>query len=416
MKILLKNATIIDPKGAFHLQQVDIYICNGILEEIGEHLSMEVDKIIKKENLHVSMGWFDSSVCFGEPGYEERETLENGLKTAALSGFTDIALEPETNPRVDAQSAVVQLKKYTTNSPTALHPIASFTKGQEGKYLTEFFDLQNHGASAFGDFLNPIENPELLKTALLYSQAFDALLLSTPNDNRIGSQGVAHEGKMSTQLGLSGIPTINETLQINRDLHVLSYTGGKLHIPCISSSESVAIIREAKKNGLDISCSVALANLCYTEKQLIGFDTNAKLLPPLRTKEDQAALKEGLLDGTIDMVTSHHQPLNKELKHVEFEHAAPGTIGLEAMFGVLMTLFPLEKTLHLLTKGKKRFGVQESKIQLGEKACLSLFNPDGSSNFTKEDIYSSAKNCVFIGQTIQGKVYGSIHGNKQMIL
>lgn len=415
MKILLKNATIIDPKGAFHLQQVDLYICNGIIEEIGPNLSIEADKVIKKDNLHVSMGWFDSSVCFGEPGFEERETLENGLKTAALSGFTDIALEPETNPRVDAQSAVVQLKKYRTNSPTALHPIGSFSKGQEGKLLTEFFDLQNNGAAAFGDFLHPVKNPELLKTALLYAQGFGALMISTPSDDRIGANGVAHEGEVSTKLGLSGIPTINETLQINRDLHVLSYTGGKLHIPCISSAESVALIRDAKKNGLDISCSVALANLCYTEEQVIGFDTNAKLIPPLRTKEDQTALKEGLLDGTIDMITSHHQPLNKELKHVEFEHATPGTIGLEAMFGVLMTLFPLEKTIQLLTKGKERFGVQNHKIQLGEKACLSLFTPDGSSNFEEENIYSTAKNCIFIGQTTQGKVYGSIHGNKSMV-
>lgn len=414
MKILLKNATIIDPKGAFHFQQVDIYICNGIIEEIGEDLSVEADKVIKKDNLYVSTGWFDSSVCFGEPGFEDRESLENGLKTAALSGFTDIALEPETDPRIDSQAAVVQLKSFRTNAPTAVHPIASFTKGQSGKLLTEFYDLKNNGASAFGDFLQPIENPELLKTALLYAQSFDALLLSTPNDNRIGKTGVAHEGASSTQLGLAGIPTISETLQINRDLHILSYTGGKLHIPCISSAESVELIRQAKKNGLNISCSVALANLCFTEEKLFGFDTNAKLMPPLRTKNDLAALKEGLLDGTIDMVTSHHQPLNKELKHVEFEHANFGSIALEAMFGVLMTLFPVEKTVQFLTKGRNRFGISNPKIQLGEKACLTLFTPDGASTFTLDNIHSTAKNCVFLGQSTQGKVYGSILGEKNM--
>ncbi len=415
MTILLKNATIIDPKGAFHFQQFDIFICKGIIEQIGVDLNVEADKVVKKDNLHVSIGWFDSSVCFGEPGFEDRESLANGLKTAALSGFTDIALEPETDPRIDSQAAVFQLKRLKTAAPTAIHPIASFTKGQEGKLLTEFYDLKNNGASAFGDFLQPIENPELLKTALLYAQRFDALLLSTPNDNRIGKTGVAHEGESSTQLGLAGIPTISETLQINRDLHLLSYTGGKLHIPCISSAESVDLIRQAKKNGLDVSCSVALANLCFTEEKLFGFDTNAKLMPPLRTEEDLVALKEGLLDGTIDMITSHHQPLNKELKHVEFEHANFGTIALEAMFGVLMTLFPLDKTLHFLTRGRNRFGIKNPKIQEGEKACLTLFTPDGISTFTEDNIHSTANNCIFLGKSTQGKVYGSISGEKNMI-
>lgn len=414
MNYLLKNVTILDSKGAYHLQEVDVFISNGIIEKIGKNLDQAADKIIDKKGLHLSVGWFDSSVCFGEPGHEERETLRNGLKTASYSGFTDIALEPDLQPKVDSQSAVVHLKNYHSEYPTALHPIANFSKEGKGVHLSEFFDLQNNGAIGFGDFLRPIQNPELLKIALLYAQGIDSVILSTPQDDRIGGNGVAHEGETSTQLGLKGRPSLNEILQVQRDIQILDYSGGKLHIPCISTAEAVALVREAKKDGMNISCSVALANLCFTEESLFGFDTNFKLLPPLRTKRDCEALKEGLLDGTIDMVTSHHQPLNSELKKVEFEHAQPGTIGLEAMFGVLNTLFPLEKTIQYLTQGREIFGLKQPKIAEGEIANLTLFIPHSTSIFTSENIHSSSKNCAFIDHPTQGEVIGTIQQNKSL--
>lgn len=415
MKILLKKVTIINPKGDFHLKEVDVFISKGRIEKIGASLTFEADKIISKEKLLLSVGWFDSSVCFGEPGYEERETLENGLRTASLSGFTDIGLEPVTQPYTATQSAVVQLKSFTAKYPTALHPIASFTQQQAGKYLTEFYDLQCHGAIAFGDFLKPIENPELLKTALLYAQGFNGLILSTPYDNRLGGMTGVHEGEISTTLGLRGSPALNETLQIQRDLHILAYTGGRLHIPCISTAESVALIRQAKKKGLKVTCSVALANICYTDKQLIGFDTNTKLQPPLRNEKDCEALKEGLLDGTVDMITSHHQPLNPELKQLEFDYATSGTIGLEAMFGVLNTLFPLEKTIQFLSRGRSIFGINEPKIEEGVIANLTLFTSHSSSTIKKEQLFSKNHNCVFVGHETQGEVVGTIREDNQYI-
>lgn len=416
MNYLLKNVTIFDLKGAHHLQEVDVFIANGIIDKIGQDLNQDANKVISKSGLYLSIGWFDSSVCFGEPGYEERETLNNGLKTASYSGFTDILLEPETHPKIDTQAAVVQLKNYQSDYPTAIHPLANFSRESKGQQLTEFYDLQNHGAVGFSDFLKPIENPELLKIALLYAKGFGGLVLSTPQDNRIGGNGVVHEGITSTQLGLLGRPCLNETLQIQRDIKILSYTGGKLHIPCISSAESVALIRKGKKDGLNLSCSVALANLCYTEESMFGFDTNFKLLPPLRTKSDCEALKEGLLDGTIDMITSHHQPLNSELKQVEFEHAQPGTIGLEAMFGVLNTLFPLEKTIQFLTQGRKIFGIKQPKIAEGEVANLTLFAPQSSAKFDSEKIHSSSKNCAFLDHAVQGQVVGTIRENKSLFI
>ena len=372
MKILLQKATLIDSKHAFHYSTKDILITNGIITAIEDEIIDETAEIISYPNLHISRGWFDSSVCFGEPGYEERETLENGLKTAGLSGFTQIAVNPNTNPITDNQSNVCYLKNAGNKTATQIHPIASFSKNQEGKLLTELYDLKQNGAVAFGDYKKAIKNAELLKIALQYAQRFDGLLISHPTDTSIGSQGGVHEGDVSTRNGLSGTPTLSEILQIQRDLAVLEYSGGKLHIPFLSSAAAVELIRKAKKQGLQISCSVALANLVFTEEELSDFNTYFKLDPPLRTDADRTALRQGVIDGTIDMVTSNHEPLNVELKHLEFEYAATGTIGLEAMFGVLCTLFPLEKVIAILTKGKTRFGIENQAIEAVSYTHLTL--------------------------------------------
>ena len=409
MKILLKNATFIDPNSTFHFSSKDILIIDGIISAIEDEITNDEAKIISYSNLHVSRGWFDSSVCFGEPGYEERETLKNGLKTAGLSGFSQIAINPNTNPTTDNQTAVSYLKSAASQSATQIYPIASFSKNQEGKQLTELYDLKQNGAVAFGDFKKPIKNTELLKIALLYAQRFSGLIVSHPSDNSFGNNGGVHEGRISTKNGMSGSPTLSEILQVQRDIAVLEYTGGHLHIPFISSSQSLELIRKAKKQGLNISCSVALANLSFTEEQLNDFDTSYKLDPPLRTENDQTALRQGLIDGTIDMVTSNHEPLNLELKHLEFEYAATGTIGLEAMFGVLSTLFPIEKVISILTKGKEKFNIENNPIEIGQKANITLFNPTGNDTFKEEHIISTSKNCAFINSTIQGKVYGVIN-------
>ena len=412
MKILLQKATLIDSKHAFHYTNKDILIINGIITAIENEIIDDTAEIITYPNLHISRGWFDSSVCFGEPGYEERETLENGLKTAGLSGFTQIAINPNTNPITDNQSTVCYLKNAGNKKASQIHPIASFSKNQEGKLLTELYDLKQNGAVAFGDYKKAIKNAELLKIALQYAQRFDGLLISHPTDTSIGSQGGIHEGDVSTRNGLLGSPTLSEILQIQRDLAVLEYSGGKLHIPFLSSAAAVELIRKAKKQVLDISCSVALANLVFTEEELSDFNTHFKLDPPLRTDADRMALRQGVIDGTIDMVTSNHEPLNVELKHLEFEYAATGTIGLEAMFGVLCTLFPLEKVIAILTKGKTRFGIENQAIEVGQQANLSLFNPSGNGSLKEEQILSSSKNCAFLNSPTQGTVYGVINNTQ----
>ncbi|NIK91925.1 dihydroorotase [Mangrovimonas sp. CR14] len=413
MNALIKSAKIIDPKSDFHNQTVDILIEEGLITQISNDIKNNKNfKEINFENLHVSQGWFDSSVSFGEPGFEERETIDNGLKTAGKSGFTAVALNPSTNPIIDTNSSISFVKSKASNHATGLYPIGALTAGSKGDDLAELFDMKNAGAVAFGDYKSPITNPNLVKIALQYVEGFDGLVCSFPFEPKIAGKGVMNENITSTRLGLKGIPSLSEELHITRDLFILEYTQGKLHIPTISTAKSVELIRDAKSKGLNVSCSVAIHNLVLNDDALTTFDTNFKVLPPLRTEEDRQALIEGLKDGTIDMITSDHNPLDVEHKKVEFDNAAYGTIGLESAFGALNKLFTTKQTIEFLTKGKNRFGIESHSVQVGSKAELTLFNPDGKQTFEKSDILSTSKNAIFLNQELKGTVYGIFANNK----
>ena len=413
MNILLKSAKIIDKHNeSLHLKTRDILIKNGVIAKIAAKIEPESKtQVVKHKNLHVSIGWFDSSVSFGEPGYEERETIENGLRTAALSGFTDVVLNPSTHPCPDSSSDIVYLKNAAAGQLTNLYPLGTLTMKADGNDLAELYDMKNAGAVGFYDYKLPMTNANLLKVALQYVQNFSGLVYSFPLDTKIAGKGIVNEGAVSTQLGLKGIPALAEELQVARDLFILEYTGGKLHIPTISTATSVKLIADAKKKGLDVSCSVAIHNLVYTDSVLEEFDSTYKVLPPLRTKPDAKALLKGLKDGTIDFVTSDHTPMNIEEKRIEFDNASYGTIGLETAFGSLNQLLDIEAVVNLLTKGRERYGLKSPEIKEGVTACLTLFTPEGSSTFNEEDIESTSKNSMFLGSEMKGSVYGSINNS-----
>ncbi len=416
MNFLLKAAKVIDPASSFHDQTVDILIENGIITDIQTTIkAKEHVKEVTLENLHVSQGWFDSSVSFGEPGYEERETITHGLKVAGKSGFTSIAINPNTLPITDTSASVGFLISKSQNNAVSLYPIGSLSVKSEGVDLAELYDMQQAGAIAFGDYKKAIQNPNLLKIALLYAQNFDGLVLSYPQDNNIAGKGIVNEEEQSTLLGLKGIPALAEELQVARDLFLLEYTGGKLHIPTISTAKSVALIRDAKAKGLHVSCSVTGHHLALTDTELTTFDTNYKVQPPLRTQSDIDALLLGIKDGTIDMITSDHQPMDVEHKKVEFDNAKYGTIGLETIFGGVNKLLGVEKSVAMLTNGKTIFGIDNNTINTGNKAELALFNPEIDVVFENEQVLSTSKNSVFIGKTLKGTTYGII-ANGQMVL
>ena len=416
MKTIIRNATIIDAKSPFHNKTVDILIADGCILKIENKIANPDNyQEIQLDNLHVSPGWFDSSVSLGEPGFEDRETIENGLKVAAKSGFTGIALQPNSYPIIDNQSQVHFVKSKGQSAATELFPIGALTKESEGKDMAELFDMKNAGAIAFGDYNRSLENANLLKIALQYTQDFDGLVIAFSQDEKIKGNGVANEGVISTRLGLKGIPNLAEELQVARNLFLLEYTGGKLHIPTISTAKSVALIQEAKAKGLNVSCSVSVQNLVLTDVKLEEFDTRYKVSPPLRTEADRLALIEGVKNGTIDMITSDHNPIDIEHKKMDFDTAKSGTIGLESAFGALLTVLTVATVIDKLTAARSIFGLDIPSITEGAKANISLFNPEGKSIFTTENILSKSKNSAFIGSEIKGKVYGIINQN-QLIL
>lgn len=416
MNVIIHGAKIIDVKSSYHGQTVDLQIENGIIKKIAQSIADTAGfESLNLSDLSISPGWFDSSISLGEPGFEDRETIADGLQVAAKSGFTAIALQPNTYPVMDNQSAI-QFAKYKSNgSIVDVFPIGALTKKSEGQDLAELFDMKNAGAIAFGDYNQSISNSNLFKIALQYTQDFDGLVIAFSQDKQIKGNGVVNEGAVSTYLGIKGIPSLAEEIQIARNLFLLEYTGGKLHIPTISSKKSVELIREAKSKGLQVTCSVSVHHLVLTDEVLHEFDTRYKVQPPLGTEQDRQALLQAVLDDTIDCITSDHNPMDIELKKMEFDAAAFGTIGLESAYISLQQILPTEVIVKKLTQAKSIFGCTENTISEGEEANLTLFTTEGESIFDKKNIISKSKNSAFLGVTTKGQVYG-IYNNKQLVL
>ena len=416
MNLILRKATIIDPKSPFHNQTVDVKITNGVFEKIGVSLTKsDSHQEFEQQGLHISQGWFDTSVSLGEPGFEDRETIANGLEVAAKSGFTGIALQPNSYPIIDNQSQVHFVKQKSKGLATELFPIGALTKNSEGKDLAELFDMKNAGAVAFGDYGKSLSNANLMKIGLQYVQDFDGLIIAYSQDETIKGNGVANEGIVSTRLGLKGIPNLAEEIIVARNLFLLEYTGGKLHIPTISTAKSVALIKEAKKKGLNVTCSVSVHHLVLTDEKLEGFDSRYKVTPPLRTEEDRKALVTAIKDNTIDCITSDHNPMDIENKKMEFDLAKNGTIGLESAFGALLTVLPLDKIIEKLTFGKTILNIESQDIKENTKVSISLFTTVDNWIFGAAHILSKSKNSVFLGQPMKGKAIG-IYNQGKLIL
>jgi dihydroorotase len=415
MSIILKSAKVINAESKYNGTKQDILISEGKIVKIAKSIIDKNATIINIKNLHVSNGWFDSSVSFGEPGLEERETIENGSNVASKSGFTGILLNSNTKPVADNQTDISFIKLKSKNSVCNIYPLGALTISSKSVEMAELFDMKNSGAVGFYDYKKPILNSNLLKTSLLYSQSFDSVVMSFPMDQSIAKKGIINEGMISVSYGVKGIPNFSEEIQINRDLHILEYTGGKLHIPTISTKKSLDLIKKAKSKGLNVSCSVAIHNLIFNEEKLKDFDTRFKVLPPLRSEKDRLALIKGVKNGEIDLVTSDHCPIDIENKKTDIYNAKFGTIGLESFFGALNSLFTTEETIEILTKGREIFNIETIQFKEGSTANLSLFTVDDEYEFSKENILSKSKNSAFLGFKMQGRPIGIINSNKTCI-
>ena len=415
MKVLIKQANISGSSSTLQGQVKDIFIVDGIIQQIADNISEAADQVIAHENLYVSIGWIDCFASFADPGYEHKETLITGAAAAAAGGFTDVMILPNTNPAVSGKPVVEYILQKAALLPVNIHPIAAVTKNLEGKELGEMYDMSQGGALAFSDGTQSIQSPGLLLKALQYVLPIGAAIIQVPDDKSISAHGLMNEGIISTQLGLPGKPAIAEELMIARDIELLKYTQSQLHITGVSTKKGIEIISQAKSEGLAITCSVTPMHLLFCDEDLKEYDTNLKLNPPLRTAADRAALQEGFRTGIIDCIASHHFPQHWDDKTCEFEYAKNGATSLEAVYGVANQFANGYHSLieHMAVLPRKIFGLPIPVIEEGAAAVLTLYVPDVAYTFEEKMIRSKSKNNPFVGKTLKGKVIGII--NKKQI-
>ncbi len=410
MDILIRQARIIDPSSPFHQQVQNLFIQNGTIVSIGPE-EQEAAQVIDIPGLVVAPGFLDPFAQFCDPGFEYKETLESGARSAAAGGYTDVMLLPNTAPVVNNKAAVSYLKEKGRSLPVGIHPIAAVTRNTEGKELAEMYDMHDSGAVAFGDGTCPIQSSGLLLKALQYVKAIDKVVIQLPDDQSIAKQGLMNEGIISTQLGLPGKPAIAEELMIRRDIELAEYTGSRIHLTGISTARGLDLVREAKSRGVQVSCSVTPAHLWFCDEDLQAYDTYLKLNPPLRTSADREALRQGVLDGTVDCIASHHLPQDADHKIVEFEYAQFGMIGLETAFAIVRTALPgipQERLVELFSAAPRRiFGLAPVSITPHARAQLSLLEWEAS--WTPARFQSLSQNSPFTGTTFTGRPAGIIH-------
>jgi dihydroorotase len=414
MKVLIKNATIHAPSSPFHGKNKSIFIDNGIISQINDDLEIGADKIIDKNGLAVSPGWMDCFANFCDPGQEFKETLESGSDAAAAGGFTEVMLIPNTQPVVSNKSQVEYIIQKSKTLPVTIHPIGAITKNAEGKELSEMFDMFGSGAIAFSDGTNPVQSSGILQKALEYILPVDGTIIQLPEDKSIGAHGLINEGAISTKLGLQGKPALSEELMIARDIELVRYTNSKIHFTGISTEKSLQIIAAAKKDNLHVSCSVTPYHLFFCDEDLNDYDTNLKVNPPLRTKKDRNALREGIKNGIVDFIASHHQPQDWDQKVCEFQYAKNGMETLESVYGAAqISGINTETFVQMQTENiRKIFNRPIPSIAEGEKANLTLFIPDEEYLFEEKNILSKSKNNAFIDKKLKGKVIGIINKDR----
>lgn len=417
MNLLIKQATIVDSNSSHNGKVVDILIEKGVITQIKKSITPEKGvKTIEGDNLHVSAGWLDMQVNFCDPGNEHKETLEKGLKAAAKGGFTGVAVMSGTNPPLHNKAQIDYVVNKAKSIAVDVYPVGTLSYNQEGKDLSEMYDMQLSGAVAFSDYKKPIKDAGLILRALQYSNNINSFIITHCDDKTISHGGLMNEGVTSTRLGLKGMPALAEEIMLQRNIQILEYTGGKMHIPTISTKGSVELIKKAKAKKLNITCGVAAYNLLLDETEVEGFDTNFKVNPPLRTKEDVEALKKAVADGIIDVIVSDHNPQDIESKDLEFDLADNGMVGLESCFGVanaaLSAKASLEIVINALTKNPRAvLGLKEVAVKEGEEANLTIFNPGKKYVFEKSHIVSSNKNSGFIGKELKGEVIAVFNNN-----
>ena len=423
MTVLIKNGTVIDPANNINTAK-DILIIKGIIKSIEppgklDTVNLNNPQIIDAKGCIVCPGLIDMHVHFREPGFEYKETIESGCQSAAAGGFTSVAVMPNTNPVNDNRSVTeLILSLAKSKGGIKVHPIGAITQGLAGKRLSEMADLRDAGAIAFSDDGCPVMNSELMRRAFEYSKMFNLPLIQHSEMLDLTEGGCMNEGAVSTELGLKGMPTEAEDIMVYRDIALLEKTGGRLHVAHISSGNSVDLVRHAKAKGLPVTCEVAPHHFTLTDEAVRGYDTNTKMSPPLRSNKDIEKIKEGLKDGTIDIIATDHAPHDITDKQVEHQNACFGIVGLETALPLSLKLVD-EKILSMSDDIRKLtatpaqiFNLDAGNLSIGKEADVLIFNPDIKYSIDVSKFHSKSKNSPFDGWKVKGKVFHTLARGK----
>jgi dihydroorotase len=417
-KILLQNGRLIDPK-TNRDEIIDIRIINGVIESIKKNLTPQPDEtVVNLAGKIVAPGFIDIHVHLREPGFEHKETIESGTRSAAYGGFTAVCCMPNTNPAIDDESLVSFVRmqgKKVNDGIVDVYPIASVSKGRQGKTLAPIAELVGAGAVGLSDDGAPVFDAKVMRRALEYASMYNVPIMQHCEVPELAHGGVMNESLVSTELGLPGIPGIAEEIMIARDLHLAEYTNSRYHVCHMSTKRSVELVREGKRKGIKVTCEVTPHHFSITEEAVRSYDTNTKMNPPLRSAADLAAIKEGLKDGTIDVIATDHAPHSLDEKEVDYIQAPFGIVGLETAIGLTITelvsqnVLTLKQMVEKFSVNPRKIIGREIDVQEGEQANLTFFDPDVEWTVEIGAFRSKSKNSPFQGRRLKGRAVGIIN-------
>jgi len=409
MSILIKNGYVVKEDC---MEKCDVLIEGRHIAAIAPSIECYADNVINAENLTVMAGFVDMHCHLREPGFEHKEDITSGTKSALQGGFTSIACMPNTSPVVDNSALVLYVKNRAAEEDNAkVYPIAAITKGQKGKELTEMGSMKQVGAIAFSDDGLPVSNGNTMRLALEYAKTFDALIISHCEDKDIAGEGVVNEGFNATIAGLKGINRVAEEAMVARDILLAESLKTKVHIAHVSTRGSVDLVRQAKKRGVKVTCETCPHYFSATDDEILSFNTYAKINPPLREADDVEAIIEGLKDGTIDAIATDHAPHHKDEKNVEFNYAPNGSVGFETAFAIGYTYLVEAGHLDITELSKlmsanpsKILGIGSGKIAVGETADITIVNLNKTYEVDNKKFVSKGENSVFNGWKVTGVI------------
>lgn len=417
MDLLIKNGRVIDPAQKID-EVMDVACTQGKIEKVAKTIKPQgKPRVIDASNKIVCPGFIDSHCHLREPGREDEETIKTGAASAAAGGYTTIMAMPNTAPCLDTGPLVAFVFNRGRETSISVFPIGAITKNREGKELTEMADLVENGAAAFSDDGNCVADNRVMRRGLEYARMVDRPLIDHPEELTLARNGVMNEGKISTLLGLPGIPREAEEIAVFRDIALASLTESRMHLAHLTSAGSVALLRQAKKKGVPITAEVTLHHLTLTEEAVKGYNTNTKVSPPLRTRDDVKSLRNGIKDGTIEVIVTDHAPHSREEKETDFENAAFGIIGFETALPLLLRLtadIPLSLLIACLTSNPARiFRFNDrGSLKKGLRADITIFDPKKEWTLTEAVIKSRSKNTPFLGEKMKGMVCYTICNGK----